>query len=71
MCCSFVVTGGVCLVTGSVRVAFWGLSKRFIAILTGLTGVIGGFGHETILEVKRSRKCRVSQPPTTPVDACC
>jgi hypothetical protein len=43
LCCSAVVTGGVRLVTGAVPVSFWSVSNRFIAILTGLTGVIGRF----------------------------
>jgi hypothetical protein len=30
-------------VTGAVAVSFWSVSNRFIAILTGLTGVIGRF----------------------------
>jgi hypothetical protein len=43
MCCSAVVTGGIHCVTGGDPVGSLGLSKRFIAILTGLTGVIGRF----------------------------
>jgi hypothetical protein len=43
MCCSVVATGGIHCVTGGVPVSFWSVSNRFIAILTGLTGVIGRF----------------------------
>ena len=43
MCGSVVVTAGPRPVTGGVPVGFLGLSKRFIAIVTGLTGVIGRF----------------------------
>jgi hypothetical protein len=43
MCRSAVVTGGIHCVTGGVPVSFWSVSKRFIAILTDLTGVIGRF----------------------------
>jgi hypothetical protein len=44
MCCSSVVTGGECCLTGGVRVGFWGLGKRFTAAIKDLTGVIGSFG---------------------------
>ena len=37
------MTAGPRPVTGGVPVGFLGLSKRFIAIVTGLTGVIGRF----------------------------
>jgi hypothetical protein len=40
---SDVVIGGVHCVTGRVPVSFWSVSKGFIVILTGLTGVIGRF----------------------------
>ena len=43
MCRSAVVTGGIHCVTGGVPVGFWSVSKRFIVILTDLTGVIGRF----------------------------
>ena len=43
MCCLLVVTGGECCVTGGAPVGSLGLSKRFIAIVKGLTGVIGRF----------------------------
>jgi hypothetical protein len=43
MCRSAVVTGGIHCVTGGVPVSFWSVSKRFIVILTDLTGVIGRF----------------------------
>jgi hypothetical protein len=43
MCRSAVVTGGIHCVTGGVPASFWSVSKRFIAILTGLIGVIGRF----------------------------
>jgi flagellar motor component MotA len=43
LCCSFVVIGGAYCVTGGVPVSFWSVSNRFIAIVTGLTGVIGRF----------------------------
>jgi hypothetical protein len=59
MRCSIVVTGGVHCVTGGVQVSFLGLSKRFRAVIKSLIGVIGSVGHETMLEVKRSRKCAV------------
>jgi hypothetical protein len=42
MCYSAVVTGRVRCLTGGGRVSFWSVSNRFIAILTRLTGVIGG-----------------------------
>ena len=42
MCFLLVVTGGM-RVTGGAPVGSLGLSKRFIAIVTGLTGVIGRF----------------------------
>jgi hypothetical protein len=54
-----VVTGWVRRLIGWVRVGFCGLSKRFTAIIKGLISVISGFGEETMLEVKRSRKCAV------------
>ena len=44
--CSLGVTGYVRRLTGGLRVGSLGLFMRFIAILTGLTGVIGRF--ETI-----------------------
>jgi hypothetical protein len=44
MCCSLVVIGSVCRVTGGVRVGFWGLDKRFTSVIQALTGVIGYFG---------------------------
>jgi hypothetical protein len=43
MCCPVVVTGGILCVTRGVPVSFWSVSNRFIAILTGLIGVIGRF----------------------------
>ena len=43
MCRSAVVTGGIHCVTGGVPVSFWSVSKRFIVILTDLTGVFGRF----------------------------
>jgi hypothetical protein len=43
MCRSAVVTDGIHCVTGGVPVSFWSVSKRFIVILTDLTGVIGRF----------------------------
>jgi hypothetical protein len=42
--CSAVVTGYVRRLIGGVRVSFWGLDKRFTAIIKGLIRVIGGFG---------------------------
>jgi hypothetical protein len=38
-----VVTGGIHCVTGGAPISFWSVSNRFIAILTGLTGVICRF----------------------------
>ena len=43
MCHSAVVTGRAHCVTRGVPVSFWSVSKGFIVILTGLTGVIGRF----------------------------
>jgi hypothetical protein len=44
MCGSLLVTGGIHCLTGGIRVGFWGLDKRFTAIIKSLIGVIGGFG---------------------------
>jgi hypothetical protein len=38
------MTGYVRRLTGGWRVGFWGLDKRFTAIIKGLIRVIGGFG---------------------------
>ena len=57
MCCSSVVTGGINCLTGEVLVSFWSVSKRFIAILTGLTGVIGRF--ETVDQFSEDEFCEL------------
>ena len=57
MCSSAVVTGGIHCVTGGVPVSFWSVSKRFIAILTGLTGVIGRF--ETVDQFSEDEFCEL------------
>jgi hypothetical protein len=57
MCCSFVVTGRVHCVTREVPVSFWSVSNRCIAILTGLTGVIGRF--ETVDQFSKDEFCEL------------
>ncbi len=57
MCCSFVATGRVHCVTRRVPVSFWSVSNRFIAILTGLTGVIGRF--ETVDQFSKDEFCEL------------
>jgi hypothetical protein len=52
-----VVTGGIRCVTGGVPVGFWSVSKRFIAILTGLTGVIGRF--DTVDQFSKDEFCEL------------
>jgi hypothetical protein len=57
MYCSDVVTGCVRRLIGGVRVSFWSVSNRFIAILTGLTGVIGRF--DTVDQFSKDEFCEL------------
>jgi hypothetical protein len=57
MCHSAVVTGRAHCVTRGVPVSFWSVSNRFIAILTGLTGVIGPF--ETVDQFSKDEFCEL------------
>jgi hypothetical protein len=55
--CSRVVIGRGERLTGGVRVSFWSVSNRFIAILTGLTGVIGRF--DTVDQFSKDEFCEL------------